>query len=149
MLLFDNGPIQDLIQFAKDNARQIRSEHDKMIRFYTDNPDLLQDVAQRIKDENTDDDYYSNLVNKEASGLINDPVNAKWKFDDNMLLDSIEKINKQIRKIPNEVLLESENAKIFFYDLMKEPDLSGSRIVLSRLILNWRNFESEFFAISN
>ncbi len=60
-----------------------------------------------------------------------------------------DKINKQIRKIPNDVLKNEDNAKVFFYDLSDEMDISGSKIVLSKLVLNWRNFESEFLAINN
>lgn len=149
MLLFDNGPIQNLINFSKENVEAIRLEHAKMIKYYTDNPDELQDVMQKIKDDNLGDDYYSKIISAESDGIINDPVNTRWKFDENMLLDSLDKINKQIRKIPNEVLKENENAKVYFYDLADNVDPSGSKIVLSKLIINWRNFESEFFAINN
>lgn len=149
MLLFDNSPIQNLINFSKENEKFIRLEHAKMINYYTTNPDELQDLMQIIKNENTGDDYYSNIINHEASRLIDDPVNAKWKFDEDMLLDSIDKINKQIRKIPKEVLIGEENARVYFYDLNPIPDNTGSILVLSKLIINWRNFEAEFMALTN
>ena len=81
--------------------------------------------------------------------ILNNLSSSKFVFNEFMLLDSVEKIQRQILDTPQQVIKENNILKIFFYDLLDTPDISGSRIVLSKLKLDWRNFESEFYALSN
>lgn len=132
--------IDEIMLFSRENEQEIRAEFDKMVQYYSthheDFINLLVDVKYDLKNK----DHFSDILTNGIDKALDNVGSNNWVFNDNMLLTSLDKVNKQFRQIPDNVLLENPEVKIFFYDLADEPDKSGSRLILSRVITNWRNF---------
>lgn len=146
----NNSVVKEIIKFSKENEKIIREEFKKLVDYYSNNQRELMDNMLEIKATTTEDDYYSNVNYDGAEDIMNNAEDvSERRLDETLLLDSMDKINRQIRRLPNEVKESDETVKIFFYDLAEKSLDSGTRIVISTVILPWKIFTESFQAISN
>lgn len=146
----NNSVVKEIIKFSRENEKTIREEFKKLVDYYSNNQRELMDNMLEIKATTTEDDYYSNANYDGAEDIMNNAEDvSERRLDETLLLDSMDKINRQIRRLPSEVKESDETVKIFFYDLAEQDLNSGTRIVISTIILPWEVFTESFQAISN
>lgn len=143
-------PINEIIKFSIKNEKLIREEFKKMIEYFSNNMGDLLNVVNDIKNNINPIDYFSQKILDGAEQITNNLGGNEFIFCENLLLDSLEKINKQIKQLPEDVINHMEVVKIYFYDLSMEPDpISGSHFILSVLKINWNKFNKMYMSINN
>jgi len=130
--------VDQVIIFSQQFAAEIRREADGLAKYYNNNRSGLIDSMLEIKSVDDQDDYYTNYFQDAAGKVIENIGNNKFSFKDEYLIDSYDKILKQINKIPIAHRLENPVVKVFFYDLLESPaEDTNLKIILSSMSIQW------------
>ena len=145
-----NNPIGRVVKFSRENAHTIREEFDYMVEYYKYNQSaLFRDLSEAEERHSNESESYSDtFARKAAEGLDNFGAN-EFLFNEAYLVDSLEKIKKQIDMMPADVLKNSPECDIFLYDLAAHPLETGSRLVMSVLKIDWEEFIASYYTIVN
>ncbi len=145
MRLSSNDNILDqIIFFTKSNESLIRTEFDKMVKFYSANREKFLDTLLDVKYNINNEDYLSDLITKNLEDKLNNFDTVSFSFNEEYLMTSLDKAYAQYRKIPIDVLKKNQDIRILFYDLLEEPDKNGLRLVMSRIVTNWRALQEYY-----
>lgn len=145
MKLSNNSNILDqIIFFTKANEKLIRAEFDKMAEFYSNDREKFLDALLDVKHDIKNEDYLSDLITKNLEDKLKNFDSVGFSFNEEYLMTSLEKAYAQYRRVPMEILKHNDEIKILFYDLLEEPDKNGLRLIMSRLITNWRALQEYY-----
>lgn len=142
--------IDRIVLVSSRNKSLIIEEFQKAADFYKKNDAKLIDdmlALQAIAQEK--DDYHSDLIASKAEETLKNAGKNEFLFNEDFLFDTYDKIYKQIKSLPTNVLLDNPMIKVLFYDLTMLPQDSGSRISLSGIIINWREYCSRYLEMVN
>lgn len=147
---YKDNLVEEKIKFSRQNRATIKREFKKLVDYYMTHPEEAEYILTEMKEKNDGSDYYSDLFRKQAERSLNDLRNGTFKISEMYILDSNKKIYSQIKEIPERELKKSPQVRIFFYSLLPElNETTGSRLIISALILDWAEYCSYYLAMSN
>lgn len=140
-----------IVKYSLENRNSFRSEFTKLCNYFDEHPNELIMNLLDIKGSIENPDYYSDLLDERAREMLENINNPKYKlynFNENYILDSLQKIYTQIKDIPIELIQENEEVKIFFYSLSDQIK-NNSRLMLCLMRVNVKEFYELYFVTNN
>lgn len=153
------SPIFEVIISSSQHSNEIRKAFDEMVKYYVDNPDEFVDILLQTRDIIESSEHLSksqlNALSQIEKVLDNNiPADKYFVFSEDLLLNDLKKIYKQIRdKHTIDVIRDNKSVDITFYSLVSSDEdaefIVHNKLGVKKITLKAQDFMTQYQMLLN